>query len=63
MKAPVDAILRDVPDVQQIDAPDFGDLLRETPANPYVYPKSWDEGKDDPWLVFHTSGTTGQFAQ
>jgi hypothetical protein len=20
---------------------------------------AWEEGKDDPWLVFHTSGTTG----
>ncbi|EAW23609.1 putative AMP-binding enzyme [Aspergillus fischeri NRRL 181] len=55
----VGAILEDAPHIQQITAPEPDSLLQETPAEPYVYPKSWGEGKKDPWLVAHTSGTTG----
>lgn len=55
----VSAILEDTPHIQQITAPDPDSLLQETRAEPYVYPKTWEEGKKDPWLVAHTSGTTG----
>ncbi|GIK02017.1 putative NRPS-like protein biosynthetic cluster [Aspergillus viridinutans] len=55
----VGAILEDAPNVQQITAPELESLLQESPAEPYVYPKAWEEGKNDPWLVVHTSGTTG----
>lgn len=33
--------------------------MQEKEAAPSNYPKTWDDGADDPWLVFHTSGTTG----
>ncbi|RLL96294.1 hypothetical protein CFD26_100885 [Aspergillus turcosus] len=55
----VGAVLEDAPNIQQITAPELDSLLQETAAEPYVYPKSWEEGKNDPWLVVHTSGTTG----
>ncbi|KAL8834221.1 MAG: hypothetical protein Q9170_003852 [Blastenia crenularia] len=34
------------------------ELLDEGSAPNYEYAKSWDEAKSDPWLIFHTSGTT-----
>ncbi|MCJ1312470.1 hypothetical protein MMC25_006144 [Agyrium rufum] len=46
-------------EVQKVASPELEGLLRDEPAEPFVYRKSWKEGKDDPWLVFHTSGTTG----
>ncbi|EDP49902.1 hypothetical protein KXW98_001891 [Aspergillus fumigatus] len=55
----VGIILEDAPHIQQIAAPELDSLLQETPAEPFVYPRSWGEGKKDPWLVAHTSGTTG----
>ena len=43
-----------------LNAPSLEDLLKEDKADPVVYAKSWNDAKDDPWLVFHTSGTTGE---
>ncbi|KAE8133478.1 hypothetical protein BDV38DRAFT_274310 [Aspergillus pseudotamarii] len=57
-KNQVDAILREAPHVQAVGVPELDEFLREDEAVPYNYDKTWDEGKDDPWLVFHTSGTT-----
>ncbi|RAH64234.1 AMP-binding enzyme [Aspergillus aculeatinus CBS 121060] len=59
MKAQVDAILHDAPHIQTIDIPDLEQFLKVTESEPVTYSKTWDEGKNDPWLVFHTSGTTG----
>lgn len=62
MAASVSAILEGVPHIQTITVPSLEEFLRETGESevaPVNYPKSWVEGKDDPWLVFHTSGTTG----
>lgn len=39
--------------------PEIDEFMKETEAPIYTYTKAWEEGKDDPWLVFHTSGTTG----
>ena len=44
-----------------LNAPQLEELLKEDQATPVVYAESWDDAKDDPWLVFHTSGTTGEF--
>lgn len=55
----VDAMLQDAPHVKAITAPELEEIMQETEETPYNYPKSWDDGADDPWLVFHTSGTTG----
>ncbi|PYI24380.1 AMP-binding enzyme [Aspergillus violaceofuscus CBS 115571] len=59
MTTQVDVILHDAPHVQTIDIPDLEEFLKDTEAEPVTYSKTWDEGKNDPWLVFHTSGTTG----
>ncbi|KAJ5718941.1 hypothetical protein N7493_007396 [Penicillium malachiteum] len=55
----VGGVLKGAPHVQPITVPALDHFLNETEASPVNYPKSWAEGKDDPWLVFHTSGTTG----
>lgn len=59
MTAFVDSVLSEAPHVQTVTAPDLEQIMQEAEAPPYVYSKTWDEAKDDPWLVFHTSGTTG----
>ncbi|PYH79588.1 hypothetical protein BO82DRAFT_376359 [Aspergillus uvarum CBS 121591] len=59
MKAQVDAIVHDAPHIQTIDIPDLEEFLRDTEAEPVTSSKTWDEGKNDPWLVFHNLGTTG----
>ncbi|KAJ6023984.1 hypothetical protein N7540_004781 [Penicillium herquei] len=45
--------------IQTITVPPLEQFLNEEEATPVNYPKTWEEGHDDPWLVFHTSGTTG----
>ncbi|KAL8898242.1 MAG: hypothetical protein Q9207_006806 [Kuettlingeria erythrocarpa] len=40
-------------------APELQDLLQDDTSPSYAYTKSWDEAKNDPWIIFHTSGTTG----
>ena len=60
MAAAVDTVVQHRTSIRIVVAPDLGEMLQETHANPVIYEKSWQEGKDDPWLVFHTSGTTGQ---
>lgn len=55
----VETMLHDAPHVQFITVPDLEDFMQEKEAVPFIYPKSWADGRYDPWLVFHTSGTTG----
>ncbi|OQE20888.1 hypothetical protein PENFLA_c015G05828 [Penicillium flavigenum] len=55
----VGVALKEAPHIQAITVPEIDEFMKETEAPIYTYPKSWEEGKDDPWLVFHTSGTTG----
>lgn len=57
----VRAILKDTSHLRAITVPDLGEFVNETEATPFCYPKTWEEGKEDPWLVFHTSGTTGKY--
>ncbi|KAF2470039.1 acetyl-CoA synthetase-like protein [Lindgomyces ingoldianus] len=39
--------------------PELDFLLDDTPCDVYPYNKSWDEAKNDPCMVVHTSGSTG----
>lgn len=56
----IGAILKDSPHIEQKDIPSASDyFMQDLEAEPVTYAKSWEEEKDDPWLVFHTSGTTG----
>ncbi|CEJ59944.1 hypothetical protein PMG11_08542 [Penicillium brasilianum] len=52
-------ILKETHGFQVITVPEIEEIMKEEEAPVFTYPKSWEEGKDDPWLVFHTSGTTG----
>ncbi|KAK5097631.1 hypothetical protein LTR70_000656 [Exophiala xenobiotica] len=47
------------PAVKALEFPELTDFLKAEPAEPVPYTKTWAEGKNDPWLCFHTSGTTG----
>lgn len=60
MATVIDEIVRSQPNVQTITAPQLHELLQDTPAKPFLYTKSWEDVKDSPWLVFHSSGTTGK---
>ena len=52
-------ILDERPHIRGIVAPTLLDWIKDEPAVPYGFKKSWDEAADDPWIIFHTSGTTG----
>ena len=41
--------------------PALDQLLAEDEVPPYPFSKSFDEAKNDPVLVLHTSGSTGQY--
>ncbi|KAL9052717.1 MAG: hypothetical protein Q9162_005218 [Coniocarpon cinnabarinum] len=45
--------------VRELVAPEIDEWLSYNPADTFPYTKSWDEAKFDPWVVVHTSGTTG----
>lgn len=55
----VSKVVEKKPDIRVFDVPSLETFLQDMPAPPCVYPKTWAEGSEDPWLVFHTSGTTG----
>ncbi|KAF2018086.1 AMP-binding enzyme [Aaosphaeria arxii CBS 175.79] len=52
-------LLADAPHIKTVTVPELDHWLNANEIAPFPYPKSYDEGKDDPWLIFHTSGTTG----
>ena len=60
MAAVIDGLVRYQPSVQTITAPELHELLQDSPAKLVDYQNPWEVVKDNPWLVFHTSGTTGQ---
>jgi long-subunit acyl-CoA synthetase (AMP-forming) len=41
--------------------PDLEYFLAEDAVENYPFGKSWEEFKNDPILIMHTSGTTGKF--
>lgn len=55
----IDAIIEGSPHIRSIVVPDLEVWLHASPIATFQCSKSWQEGKDDPWLHFHTSGTTG----
>lgn len=56
----VSRVLQSVPHVQTITVPGLDYFIQDKEVTAYNYPKTWNDGADDPWLVFHTSGTTGR---
>ncbi|KAK7756796.1 hypothetical protein SLS62_001239 [Diatrype stigma] len=64
----VDDILAGRPEMAHFLVPDLDDLLASSgtgdaaaaaQAKPYPYTKTYDEAKLDPYLILHSSGTTG----
>jgi hypothetical protein len=56
----VDQILGEQSHIRKLEIPELAEWLKDEDARPFPYDKTWDEGKSDPWLIFHTSGTTGR---
>lgn len=54
----VDDILAARP-MKHVVIPELEDLLDQTKAPYYPYEKTYEEAKSDPYVVLHTSGTTG----
>lgn len=52
----VDEVVTRNADIRIISAPALEDLLQDKAAEPFVYAKTWEEGKDDPWLVISYLG-------
>ncbi|KAJ5679304.1 AMP-binding enzyme [Penicillium macrosclerotiorum] len=52
-------ILQDAPQFQVLTVPEIEEFMNDEEAPSFVYPKTWEEGHQDPWMVFHSSGTTG----
>ncbi|KAL9598405.1 MAG: hypothetical protein Q9219_004495 [cf. Caloplaca sp. 3 TL-2023] len=53
------ALVQNYREIPVVTAPALHDLLDEGSNVPFAYAKSWAEAQSDPWIVFHTSGTTG----
>lgn len=39
--------------------PDLVFFFEDEPVQPYPYTKTWEEAREDPYVVMHSSGTTG----
>ena len=48
-------------DVLELKVPELSELFSNKDAPSFPFTKTWDEAADNPWLIFHTSGTTGEF--
>lgn len=46
-------------DRQILTVPSFEYFVNDIPVDQYPYSKTWEAIKDDPILILHTSGSTG----
>lgn len=60
MKHLVDQVLAMETNLDTLAVPELTEWLKDEEARPFLYTKTWAEAKADPWLIFHTSGTTGR---
>lgn len=44
--------------VSTLEIPELNQWLTDEEAKSYPYTKTWEEAESDPWLIFHTSGST-----
>ena len=54
----IDHILKERP-MKSLDIPELQNLLQEKEVPVYPYDKTFDEARDEPALVLHSSGSTG----
>ena len=59
MKNAIESLISERATIRRVSVPEMDEWVSEEEARPYSYQKSWDEAKLDPWIIFHTSGTTG----
>lgn len=61
LKPVVESVVAEVQEWQvQVDkVSEVEEFLREEKAREWPWKKSWNEARDLPWLILHTSGTTG----
>ncbi|KAK3172369.1 hypothetical protein OEA41_005690 [Lepraria neglecta] len=59
-RADVELLVKGRSSMRVIDTPDDCGWLIAQDAKHYPYTKTWEEAKNDPWIIFHTSGTTGK---
>lgn len=57
----VEKILSTRPLVNGVVAPSLHEWITDKEATLYPYDRTWEESKKDPWIIFHTSGTTGPY--
>lgn len=60
ISATVDVIAAIGDKIQVINAPELSQITADAPTTSVSFDKEWESNKDDPWLIFHTSGTTGR---
>lgn len=60
MKEKIQSAIGADSNVPQRAVPELSEWLFAGEARTYPYGKTWEEACSDPWLIFHTSGTTGQ---
>ena len=53
-------VLAETPTVRSLEIPELGAWLCDKESRPFAYEKDWKDASLDPWLILHTSGTTGQ---
>jgi acyl-coenzyme A synthetase/AMP-(fatty) acid ligase len=56
----VRTVQREIGDANVVVVPELEELLSVNEAPKYPYTKSWDEAKEDPFAIFHTSGSSGK---
>ncbi|MCJ1250586.1 hypothetical protein MMC30_007814 [Trapelia coarctata] len=55
----VHSVLQAQPSIRSVEVPELEEWLWQEKTCVFPYTKTWEEAKSDPWLIFHTSGTTG----
>jgi hypothetical protein len=50
------------PGLRIVMVPPLDEWIDDTIVTPYIYDKSFEEARDDPFMIIHTSGTTGKVA-
>lgn len=54
----VDKIFAAIP-IERLVVPELQDLLAEDPVERILFRKTFDEYRMKPWIILHTSGSTG----
>ena len=59
-KRDIEKLVKDRPNTRVVQTPALHDWISAEGALNYEYSKSWEVANSDPWIIFHSSGTTGR---